>query len=175
MAEAPLPPDRPPEPAGQPRRWLKVLLVVSLGLNLAVAGIVIGAALDHRRADIRPEPAALARDLGLGPYARALPHEMQRELGRSVLALSRQGGEGRRPLRMELRQGFRGMLSELRSEAFDAERAAALLAQQSGALEARRRLGQEALVDLLAGMSLEDRIAYADRLEQALRRPHRRD
>ncbi|MEM1430680.1 MAG: periplasmic heavy metal sensor [Pseudomonadota bacterium] len=148
-------------------------LVVSVGLNLVILGLIAGAAMDHRRAETRPEPAAMARELGLGPYARALSPDRQLELGGKVAARARQNAGDRPPLRRELRAGLRNMLQELRSDDFDADRVAALLARQNGAIEVRRRSGQESLVEILSDMSPDERLAYADRLEQMLRRPLR--
>lgn len=167
MSEASPP---PPEPA--PRRsgrWLAVALVISVGLNLLVAGFVAGALLSREARDGRPAPAALARDLGLGPYVAALSPSDRRAIGRAVRAEIRAQGAPDRG-RIEIRRSFAGVLAALRAEPFDEGALADLLAAQVERAESRRRLGQEAFVAQLAEMTPQERRAFADRLERILTR-----
>ena len=152
-----------------PGRWLKTALVASLALNLAVAGLVTGALLGERRDQRRPPAAEMARDLGLGPYTRALETDDRRALGEAVRARVRAAG-GPRAIRAEIRQDFAQVLGAIRAEPFDADRVAALIAAQGARAEARRDLGAALLVERLAGMDAERRAAYADRLEAGLHR-----
>lgn len=63
MTDTPLPPVEPPLPAPKPKlgRGFKLLLAVSLALNLAVAGAVVGVALKARGGD--PSRLPIVRDL----------------------------------------------------------------------------------------------------------------
>jgi hypothetical protein len=152
-----------------PGRWLKAALVVSLALNLAVAGIVAGALLGERRDARRPPPAELARELGLGPYTRALDIADRRALGAAVRERVR-AASGPRAIRAEIRQDFAQVLAALRAEPFDPGRVAALIAAQGARAEARRELGAALLLERLAAMDAGARAAYADRLEAGLHR-----
>lgn len=152
-----------------PGRWLKAALVVSLALNLAVAGMIAGALLGERRDTRRPPATEMARDLGLGPYTRALETEDRRALGDAVRARVRAAG-GPRAIRSEIRQGFAEVLDAIRAEPFDPDRVADLIAAQGARAEARRELGAALLVERLAGMDAARRAAYADRLEAGLQR-----
>lgn len=156
-------------PAGP--AWLRVVLVLSLAANLAVAGGVIGALLGGRPGE-DTAPREIARELGLGPYLRALPEGERRALGRTVLREMRAGDAP--PPRAALRESFAQVLAALRAEPFDGGRFAALLTAQTEAAERVRQAGQAALIERLDAMTPEARRAYADRLEAALRRRHAR-
>lgn len=152
----------PPSPRGSRRlRWA---LAVSVALNLAVAGAVAGAYLQHR-------PGGMAaRDFGIGPIAEALRPEDRRALRRALMAevpgMARVHAEGRRDL-VEL-------VAVLRSEPLEAARLRGVLTAQAARVsghmaEARARLG-----DFLAELPAGERLALADRLEKLLERRGRR-
>ena len=71
--------DKTPQ-ASRPGRLWKIVLVVSLALNLAVAGLVIGAAIKGRFGDGPPR----SFDLGAGPISRALEPEERRQIMRDL-------------------------------------------------------------------------------------------
>jgi len=68
-----------------------------------------------------------------------------------------------------MHRSFAEVLAIIRSDPFDPAALSALLEVQVERAEARRRMGQEALVAQLARMSPEARHAFADRLESRLR------
>jgi uncharacterized membrane protein len=145
--------------------WVKVVLVLSLGLNLAVLGVIAGAWLspDGPR-QTRIDTAA--RDLGATPFVRALDPEDRRALFQAM----RREAEPLRQNRDELRLRFEALLGALRADPFDPSEVQSLLALQRGAATERQMIGERLLVDQLAAMSPEARDAFADRLEDALRR-----
>ncbi|MEM0937669.1 MAG: periplasmic heavy metal sensor [Pseudomonadota bacterium] len=165
-----------PEPTGPPAksgRWLKVALFLSLALNLMVIGLVVGAVSNRiGKAGQMPGPG-IAQDLALGPYYTALPRETQRMLRRAAGVEARAKEAGLAALRADLRKSLGAVLAELRSADFDAEAFRALIASQSSRLAERRAISQDVLAGLVAEMSADERAAYADRLESALRRPQR--
>jgi uncharacterized membrane protein len=132
------------------RSWLKWALVASLGLNLAVLGVIGGAILKG------PPPGPMP-GVALWHYARALPDPYRRDLGRA-LRDSRRDWIGRR----EALRGQRAALAAaLTAEPFDAAAVAEVLADErriSGELAAR---GTELLVAQIARMTPEERAAYA--------------
>jgi uncharacterized membrane protein len=141
-------------------RWLKIALVVSLALNLAVAGLVAGAALKGR-----PDPG---RD-GLWPYSRALPEPYRGDLMRALRASRRDWIADREALgstRAEL-------AAALVAEPFDADAVADLLARQRDRFTALADRGAALLVAQIARMSPEERRAYAAELERPRGRERR--
>jgi uncharacterized membrane protein len=138
-------------------RWLKIALVVSLALNLAVAGLVAGAALKGR-------PDAGGRD-GLWPYSRALPEPYRGDLMRALRDSRRDWIADREALgstRAEL-------AAALVAEPFDAAAVTALLARQRDRFTALADRGAALLVEQIARMSPEERRAYAEALERGPR------
>ncbi|MEY8842984.1 periplasmic heavy metal sensor, partial [Cribrihabitans sp. XS_ASV171] len=98
--------------------WMRLLLGVSLAVNLAVAGLAVGAVLRHGG----PERDRGPRSLGVALY-RALPDEDRqalRDAGRARYQERREAGAA----------DLDAMLVALRSEPFDAEAVAVLLRGQ---------------------------------------------
>ncbi len=155
------------KPKGGTPVWLRVTLILSLAVNLLIAGIVAGAVFGDRRGGLDRS----VRDLGGAPFFMALEPSERRELA------MRARGEAEEPLRESrraLRQRFEALLSALRADDFDRDAVEALLAEQRAAASSRAALGERVLLDHLAGLSAEERRAYADRLDKSLRRAARR-
>lgn len=143
-------------------RWGRVALVLSLMLNLAFLGIGAGAVIGHAK-----RGPMMVRDLGFGPYTGALSDADRRAL-REAFAAAR---PGLRDIRREWRAEMQGLVTALRAEPYDPEAARTILAAQQERNRERLELGQRLLIDRLAAMAPEDRHAFADRLEEMLRRP----
>lgn len=150
----------PPNGAGAPR-WMKVLLVVSLALNLLVLGAVFGAAVTGAGKWRGPGgpggPGALTHALN-----EADRKALKRQMMRGLMA-DRDKGQAYRDAMSEL-------LGLLRAPAYDAEAVARGIGQVRSVFEARFDMGQALLVNRLGDMSAEERAAYADRLEAAVER-----
>ena len=144
-------------------RWL---LFGSLAVNLLILGVVIGWVLspDGPRRDDRP-----ARSLMGAPFAEALAPEDRRALSREM----RGRADRIEGTRDELRARFETLLDALRAEEWDRDAVTAVLDDQRRAAEGRQRLGEELLLDRLDAMTPEARRAYADRLEERVRRGRR--
>ena len=144
-------------------RWL---LFGSLAVNLLILGVVIGWVLspDGPRRDDRP-----ARSLMGAPFAEALAPEDRRALLREM----RGRADRIEGTRDELRARFETLLGALRAEEWDRDAVTAVLDDQRRAAEGRQRLGEELLLDRLDAMTPEARRAYADRLEERVRRGRR--
>lgn len=136
---------------------LRVVFALSLALNLLVAGVVIGA---WWRGGLHDGPRA-------GGTAAAL-----------YLALPR---EERRALRAELRSTIDRdslrlrdpLMAALRADPFEPEAVAALLVAQSDAMAQAQTRMRALWLDRIAGMSPQDRAAYADRLQAVWARKER--
>lgn len=143
------------------KRWVKVLLVVSLALNLLIIGTVAGAMLSKSKWQ-RHHPPRL--DLAVGPLTRALSHEDRRDIGRKMRQAYRQGDKPRADLRAELD----GLVADLKAMPFDPAAIASRLGRHRDIFDARFQLGQELLLERLTQMNPEERAAYADRLGEVL-------
>ncbi len=147
------------------QRWVKIVLFVSLTINLLVVGLVIGALISGPHGRDRTE----LRGLGYGPFVRALPKE-----DRSALheALAR-NADSFRNNRAELRAQFEALLMALRTEPFDAAEVERLFAEQRDRILERRQLGQDSLLERIIAMSPQDRATFADALDRKFRRRNR--
>jgi uncharacterized membrane protein len=153
-------------PAPRTQTWVRVLLGLSLAANFAVAGVVAGAFL--RGSDRMSE----VRELGFGPFTRALDDDDRRELRRAFIESQPDLREGRRQMRNDMQV----LLSVLRADPFDQAAAEAALANGTERGRERAELGQRLILERLAGMTPAQRQAFADRLEAGLRaRPSRDD
>ncbi|KNX42934.1 hypothetical protein ROTO_05810 [Roseovarius tolerans] len=141
-----------------PGRWMRVLLVVSLAVNLAVVGVVAGWALRHG-GHHGHHPSRL--DMAGGPLTRALSDEDRRAIGQRMREVWRERGGNR----AGIRSSFDALVVDLRAVPFDPDRVAERMREQREGFAARFEMGQEVLIAHLAAMSDADRAAYADRLE----------
>lgn len=156
MSDAPEPPRRTRLP------WTKIVLVLSLGLNLLIIGLVAGAVI--RGAPGERNPAL--RGLGYTPFVQALPRQDKREMTRAIRAEAGSFRENRRALRRE----FEAFLDILRSDPLDETALAAAIERQRSRVNERQTLGARLLVDRIVAMTPDARVAYADELDKLLRR-----
>ncbi|KUJ76752.1 hypothetical protein AVO45_09590 [Ruegeria marisrubri] len=140
------------------RRWVPILLGVSLALNLVVVGVIVGAALRfHGGERVRHTP-------GFGPVLyRALPEEDRQAL-RS--RLHREHGEGSK----EHEEDFRALTEALRAVPFDAGSVQALIDQQADERAAAHLALNRAWLDRVSRMTDDERREYADRIEEVIER-----
>jgi uncharacterized membrane protein len=162
----PPPPPPPPTPPSAPaqaglRGWLKGLLFVSLALNVAVAGLAVGAMLRH--GDMAEHRRGKAESFG-GPYTSALSREDRRAIWREMRAMPGAG----RPDRAVIQAEFDAVVAALRAEPYDAAQVRALVTRQFEAGMARQHMGQALLLERIEAMSAADRAAFADRLAAQL-------
>lgn len=164
MTETVNPISPPPSAEGPPGqtgpRWMKIALVVSVALNLAVAGLVLGAWLGdgpHK---------GMPRDLSFGPFSDALSDADRRALRKDLMGRAGEFRSSREAARTE----FAALLDALRADPFDpAAMTSALTAIETRNAE-RLDLGRSLIETRLIEMSAAERRAFADRLEQGLRR-----
>lgn len=144
-----------------PRRWGRILLVASLALNLAVIGIVAGTVFTggHKGGPQR-------FDLTVGPLSRAMEPE-QRDAVREAL---RDSGAFERGERSAIRIDTAAMIATLRADEFDETAFRNALARQRARLEVAQDAMLDAVTNSVTEMTVEDRAAFADRLEEQMRR-----
>lgn len=137
--------------------WTKTLLVVSLGLNLLVVGMVIGSAFGHGKGD-RRDPFFGG---GMRPYVASLP-ESQREHVRDRLLHNR---EAAREARQELRRSAQGVRDAVTAKPFDADALNFAFSAQRSVYDGIAASGHHALVEILSGMTDEERAQFIARLK----------
>jgi uncharacterized membrane protein len=145
---------------------MKVLLAVSLAINLGVLGLVGGAAL--RGAGDRGRPDV--REIGFGPFTEALSPQDRQELRGAFL---RDGGNPR-AMRQMMRSQVGTLLQVLRSEPLQEADLRAVFSQFQQRWQERLDLGQRLLADRIIAMSPDDRARFADRLEEVMARGGKR-
>jgi uncharacterized membrane protein len=148
-------PDTAPTPATS--KTLRWVLVASLALNLAVGGMMLGAVLKGG-----PGGRDMLRDMGFGPYDAAL---LPRDRDTLRKALRQKSGD------LKANRAMAGadlvaVVSSLRASPFDPAALAAAMAAQQDHLSARMQLGTEAMRAFLVSLAPQERLAFADRLEQ---------
>lgn len=147
----------------KPRRLWQIVLVCSLALNLAVAGVVIGAVSSGRVGDGPPR----SFDLGVGPMARALLPQEQREIRRTL--------RDNQTLRsVDLRGSLRSIQDALVADPFAPEALRAALSDQRNKLLAVQGEAQDALIEAVAEMSPERRAAFAEAVVEEMAKSRQR-
>lgn len=143
-------------------RWRRAFYA-SLAVNLLVLGVVGGAIIKG------PPPGHMAGDPGFGPYGEALDESDRKALKRAF----RSRKSGIRTLRAEMARDRAAVLAALRADPFDTAALDAALLTQRNNISAQIDFGQKILRDRLVEMTVADRRAFADRLEQSMaRKPH---
>ena len=157
MVDAPTPP-----PTTQPKRLWRIVLVLSLALNLAVIGLVVGSVLSGRIGDGPPRSYVL----GHAPMARALTPQERLRVLRSL--------RRERVLRdFDPRRRIQDMVDSLQADPFEPDVLRALMQEHVSRTSDLQQKAQDALMQEILEMTPERRAAYAETLEQEMARPRR--
>lgn len=157
-------PLQPAAPEGQKiGRMVKILLAASLMCNLAVAGVFAGMWL--RQGDKPPSPSAM-RNLAFGPYGEAMSRAQRKELARSFS----QSHADPRAMRAQMQGEFAQILTALRQVPLDENTLQEALSMQQARASQRMQDAQKALQDVILAMSDDERLVFAQNLEQILNR-----
>ncbi|MGH1415439.1 MAG: periplasmic heavy metal sensor [Pelagimonas sp.] len=149
-------------------RRLRVVLFVSLALNLVVVGLVAGLAFKGG-----PPTRGVSRSADpVMPYSRAFTEDQRKELRgalrRSFAPSDRErSGEG-------MAESYREAVQVLREDPFDRARLEIVINRQRALAEKRHGNGNGILGQYLDAMTPADRAAYADRLEEEVERLSKR-
>jgi uncharacterized membrane protein len=158
---APAPDTPPPVMAPPSGRGMKIALAISVALNLCVVGVVAGAWLRDG-----PGGHGMPRDLSFGPFSEALSLEDRRALRKALIDRA----PGFREARAAAQAEFAALLEALRASPFDPAAVQTALAAIEARNAGRLELGRSLIEARIAQMSEADRLAFADRLENGLRR-----
>lgn len=144
--------DSPPTTTKPPRAPWRWVLIGSLCLNLALAGVIAGAVL---KGPDRPPP-------GLWGYGRALPEPYREDLARA-LRDSRRDWIGPR----EALRGQRGALADaLTANPYDPLAVAEVVTREPRIMDSLAQRGTRLLLDQINRMSPEDRASFAEALRK---------
>lgn len=148
--------DTDKQPKTGMRRSLKILLAVSLGLNMLVIGS-IGGMVFH---DGSPRGPKSYKDAAYGPYTRALSHQDRKAIGK---ALRSEIGDFRQDL-PTIRAGFSALKDALSADVYDRDLVHRLIKDQEALGLKRYQVGQRLLLERLDHMSPQERRKFAERL-----------
>ena len=149
---------QPPPPSGP--KWIKIALAVSVALNLAVAGLAAGAFL-------RDGPGrGMPRDLSFGPFSEALSGEDRHALRKALMDKAPAFRKSRAAARAE----FETLLTALRATPFDAAALQTALTAIETRTADRLNLGRSLIEARILQMSEAERLAFAGRLENGLKK-----
>lgn len=157
----------PHQPTTKSVPWVKVLLFLSLALNLLVVGVVAGAFFRPGHAPDRRSPEiALRGDLGLGPYGQAMDRNDRRQLREALVSRA----PDRRDTAAKMRSSMVDIISAMRSTPFKIDDVRALIDVQQSRIVGSQDDSKDLFLDHLAGLDDAGRQAYADRLEKVISR-----
>ncbi|MEP5153724.1 periplasmic heavy metal sensor [Planktotalea sp.] len=163
-------PDQPKTPVETPKtkvpRRFRILLGVSLALNLLVIGAVIGAISNGPRDRNGPPTARSISTPYVAAFEGATKREMRKEMRTRL--------EGFKSAKAAEKTDYLAFIEIVRAEDFDAMQAEAIMKGQLERAGAVQDVGRAIAIEKLNAMSFEGRIAYADRLEDALERREKR-
>lgn len=146
-------------PSARPSRLWRTILVLSLALNLAVAGLFVGAATSGRWKG-GPPPKF---EVGFGPIGRALAHDEKRDIRRGLIR--------DQVLRdLNLRAGMTDIVTVLQTTPFDEDRLRALLDTQRERTQGLQIFIQDGLMDVIREMTPERRAEFAEQVTDEITR-----
>jgi uncharacterized membrane protein len=139
--------------------WLRLVLVVSLGLNLAVGGLFAGQWLRGAAVPDRVVPMTV---FGLRQIIRALPPADQVAFRDAARGLS----ERIRPVRDALSEDRNRWVALLRAEPFDAEAVRALIRSQTTRMSEATLMAGDEIIATLAKLPPDARQRFAEAAER---------
>lgn len=130
-------------------RWMKVVLVVSVGLNLVVAGLVIGHAAFG--------PGFGRHYWAVGAAGREFWKGLPRERRGELRILLRDSGDRFRPGSRNAVQAVRNLSAAIAATPYDRARVEAALASLAAALDEMRTAGEGMVLEVLDRLDDEER------------------
>ena len=141
----------------RPKKRFRIMLGVSLALNLLFVGAIVGAiATGGGKRGGPPDLRAVA-----APYVAAFDLSTKRAMRKDMRA--------QLPTRKEAKAAnkadYEAFLETVRTEPFDAVRAAAIMEKQFMRGAQFQSTGRKVAIERISNMSVEERKAYAERLQ----------
>ncbi|MEO1264313.1 MAG: periplasmic heavy metal sensor [Pseudomonadota bacterium] len=154
-----------PTPAAPPvrtARWVKIVLTLSVALNLLIIGVAAGVAWKFRHGFDTPR-------LGGPPLARFI-RRLPEEKRTPIREVMRERRDAMRPLRRQMQEARRTMIEALRADTFDRAAFEQAATNYIDTLTTLRRQALTYVPQVAEGLSVAERADLAD----ALMRPRRR-
>lgn len=146
-------------------RWARIALISSLALNVAVIGLLGGLMIAARDVAVGGLPID-----GFRFVVQYLPEDDQNELRRNIVS----NRDEMRALRTAMKENREALLAALRADPFDAGATSAAIKAQADATIRFSSTAREALIAQITALSLDERLAFADRIEEELKERRRR-
>ena len=143
-----------------PQRIWRIVLVVSLAVNLLLIGLIGGTYVRGGGAPPR------GFELQLGPLSEALSRDDRRRIGDQIRKDIGASGLSRR----ERREAFEALVDAVEAQPFDPERLTTLIAAQQGRTDNVRAAALGAFVNYLTDLSAQERKALAESLRERVQR-----
>lgn len=148
--------------------WMKLLLILSLSVNVAIAGVVGGNAIRHWQQGVasgkwQNEPGLDRRQTRI---LRMVP-DARRAEARAIL-LARQ--DEYKAARETMRATQQALIEAIRQEPLNPERLAAALAERRQASGRMWGIGYEQMAEIVHRLDAAERAELANRLEERTRR-----
>ncbi len=148
------------------RNWMKYLLIISLGANLVIAGLIIGAKVSGHGPMKGPH-----MNFGMRGFVSALPEGKRSEVRdyfKKNRSKMRAGGDAMRKTRVEIQ-------NILAAQPFDPEALNAAFTQQRSRVTSVTQDAQAALIKIITDMTDAERAEFAENLKkQQLRKDKKR-
>lgn len=154
-----------PKTVAKPSRVIRVVLILSLALNLAFVGGVAGLALRGGPSERGLQAGGAGTGTG-GPLARALPHDVRKELGRDMRDFARSIGLRR----SNVRENMNRLADIVEAAPFDAAVLAAELEAQKALVGQLQANGRDLMIQTVTGMSDSARQEMAQELRRIAKR-----
>lgn len=162
MSELPSSSQAPQAPAKPgTSKATRLLLAGSLAVNLAIAGFVIGHALDG---DGPGRHRGMPVEMAFGPFTEALSDDDRSALRDALISRA----PDMRDARNRMSEDLGNLVTALRAEPFDPAAVDAAFAAQNRRMTANLDLAQAVLRDFLVALSPEARLAFAARLAERI-------
>jgi len=141
-------------------KWLTIALVISLGINLLLAGFVIGT-------KFRSPPSGMMMNpmFGLMRYAEGLPTQRREELLKEMRGFHPKGRTEFRMMR-ELQANVR---AEIRREPLDPVALKAALTALQTRMQAHQSTSHDAFVQLMQSLTPAERVALDEQMQPRTR------
>jgi Spy/CpxP family protein refolding chaperone len=146
------------------QKVLIVGLVVSIGINLLLAGVLLG----HRLGGGHPPMMPMNPMFGLMHFVRELPEERQAQLQTSLAALR----SASRPAFAHMRQMQENLRTEIRRDPLDPAATRQALTALQEHLRDHQATSADAFLELLQALTPGERIALDEALRRGMKHRH---
>jgi len=143
--------------------WVKAVFVLSVTLNLLVAGVLVGGFLGTERHPPRPPGGG---DMTLGPLGDAFSREDRDAMRRAA----ERAGNDFTTMRNTFRADMDRLIAALSASPWDEAAVREELAGMRARTLRRMELGEQVMLERLETMTPEERTAYAERLRERIDR-----